>query len=254
MKSAKIKIFRNIIPAIKIYKELFLIRKDRKKIKAALAAGDLEKEREAIKSACVTWSRALMKDFGMEVNVIGRENLPTEGPVVFVANHQSYADIPACSGTIDTIQMGYIAKNDLAKIPLYKQWILDVRSVFIKRNDARESLKAILEGISYIEQGFSLLIFPEGTRSKGGPMKEFKKGSLKLALKPEVPIVPITINGTWKCFERQGYFKGEKVDLVIHEPIPTKGLSKAEQAAIPEKVENIIRKSLEELEAKEKNI
>lgn len=250
MEKKKINWFRNAVPTMKIYGCLLCIREEQKGIRKARAAGDLEKEREYIRRACVKWSNKLMSIFGLEVNVKGRENLPTEGPVVFVANHQSYADIPVCSGIIDTIQMGYVAKADLSRIPIYKNWIKDIRSVMILRDHPRESLKAIQEGIELIEQGFSLMIFPEGTRSHGGPMKPFKKGSLRLATKPGVPIVPITISGTYRCFETQGYFKGDKVDVIIHPAIPTKDLDKHQQTELLEQVEQQISNSLAELEQK----
>ena len=107
-------------------------------------------------------------------------------------------------------------------------------------------MKAILEGISYIKDGFSLLIFPEGTRSKGPEMGEFHAGSLKLATKPEVPVIPITIDGSYRAFEDNGIFKGCTVRYTIHEPIETKGMSRDEKAGLAERVEKIVRSGLKD--------
>ena len=98
-------------------------------------------------------------------HVYGEENIPSEGPVCYVSNHQGYCDIPCYFTALRKIQFGFVAKDDLEKVPKYGDWIKRVRSSMIKRGDPRASLKAILEGIEYIEQGFSMLIFPEGTRA-----------------------------------------------------------------------------------------
>ena len=115
------------------------------------------------------------------------------------------------------------------------------------------ALDDIEEGVSYIKQGFSLLIFPEGTRSRGGRVKEFKKGSLKLATKPGVPVVPITIDGSYRIYEEKGkVVNNAKVAITIHPAIPTAGMSKTEQNQLAERVQHIIESALpEELHALE---
>lgn len=243
------KIFANIPGAVKLITCLKYLRPHKMAIEEAKAEGDTSKEREYILKATSKWGRMVMDMFGSKVNVKGIENLPDNGPVVFVGNHQGYADIFAYCAALTKFQFAFVAKDDLAKIPLYGEWIKRIRSVFIERGDARASLKAINKGIEYIEQGFSLVIFPEGTRSKGSKPGEFKKGSLKLATKPGVPIVPISINGTYKMFEEEGYLKGANIDIIVHEPIETKGMSRKEEKELTEKVENIILGGLREIGA-----
>ncbi|MBQ9519124.1 MAG: 1-acyl-sn-glycerol-3-phosphate acyltransferase, partial [Firmicutes bacterium] len=93
-----------------------------------------------------------------------------------------------------------------------------------------------------LKNGYSMIIFPEGTRSKGGPVKEFKAGSFKPAIKAKVPIVPITLDGTYKVID------GDKdkidgtngVQVVIHQPIETADLTKEEIKQLPAKVYNIV--------------
>ena len=86
-----------------------------------------------------------------------------------------------------------MAKRSLGRIPVFGEWIRDIRSVFIDRDDARSSLKTMEEGIDLLKKGFSLVIYPEGTRSRGPELGEFKKGSLRLATKSGVPVVPVTL-------------------------------------------------------------
>lgn len=221
-----------------------------REIKKYRALGDIEHEKAAILKATNKWGPDMMKAAGVNVHVEGRENIPQEGPVVFVSNHQSYGDIPAFMVAVQTKQFGFVAKKDLGNLPLYGKWITNIRSVYIERDDPRESLKAMDRGIELLKQGFSLVLFPEGTRSRGGQMGEFKKGSLRLATKPGVPIVPITLNGTWHIYEEHGCPHAAEVDFYIHPPIATEGLTKQEASALAPKVEQIIRQKLEEMQSK----
>lgn len=169
------KIFANIPGVVKLITCLKYLRPHKKAIEDAKANGDFEKEREYILKATSKWGKMVMEMLGGKVNVKGLENLPDEGPVVFVGNHQGYADIFSYCAAFTKFQFAFVAKDDLAKIPLYGDWIRRIRSVFIERDDARASLQAINRGIEYIEQGFSLVIFPEGTRSKCSTPGKFKK-------------------------------------------------------------------------------
>ena len=182
---------------------------------------------------------------------MGRENIPEE-PCVIVANHQGYADIPILTQVMKHRQFGCVAKEELSKVPVFNRLITDVRSVYIKRNDARASLRAIETAIEHLELGFSMAIFPEGTRSQGPDMAEFKKGSLRLATKPGAPIVPVTISGSYKCFEEHKVVTGAEVDVYIHPPIYTKDMDRKEASNIAAVVEDIVRTKLVELQAEEK--
>lgn len=241
---------KNIGFGIFMYWDLRTISKNKKMIHKYRAEGNLEAERREICQAETTWGRHLIEKTGADIRVTGRENIP-EGPVVFVSNHQSYTDIAIFTWAVDHKQFGFVAKEDLRRLPLFGQWIADVRSVFIKRNDPRESLRAIEEGISLLKQGFSLGIFPEGTRSKGPNMAEFKRGSLRLATKPGMPVVPVTISGSYKCFEEPGTPTKARVDVYIHPAIETANMPKKEAGELAVVVEKIIRDKLAELQAKE---
>lgn len=238
-----IKIIKNIKFGIWIYFNLLSLRQFSANMKKARESGDLGFERENILKSTSTWGRSIVKKLNIKLNVQGLENLP-EGPVVFVSNHQGYGDIPMYCAAITNKQFGFVAKEELGKIPYFGNWIRDIRSIFIKRDDARASLKAIDEGINLLNQGFSLVIFPEGTRSKGPHMGDFKKGSLRLATKPGIPIVPITINGSYGIFEEKGYAQSAEVDFFIHPAIETKDLAKVEANNLAEVVEKVIREKL----------
>lgn len=242
------KIFSNIPGAIKLIDCLKYLKAYKIGIEEAKAEGNAEKEREFILKATSTWGPMVLDRFGSKLTIQGIENLPDEGPVVFVGNHQGYADIFAYCAAFQKFQFGFVAKDNLSKIPLYGEWIRRIGSVFIERDDARASLQAIKEGIKKIESGYSLVIFPEGTRSKGKDPGEFKKGSLKLATKPGVPIIPVTINGSYRMFEEKGYLKGTNIDMIVHPLIETKEISRQDEKELTEKVEKIIVDGLHKLQ------
>lgn len=246
------KILKTIIFAIWMYFNLRHLRPYHYKIKGFRDVEDYVKEREEILNSTTTWGRGIVKKYKIKLNVTGLENVP-EGPVLFVSNHQGYADIPIFCAVINDKQIGFVAKNSLGKIPVFGEWIRDIRSIFIERDDPRSSLKTIEEGITLLQNGFSLVIYPEGTRSRGPQMGEFKKGSLRLATKSGVPVVPVTLNGTYHVYEDLGYVhSGATVDFYIHPAIETKELTKLEANNLAERVEEIIKTKLVKLQAAEK--
>jgi len=220
----------------------------KKAIADARQACDHEKERQLILEAVRGWAGEVFNYFETDINIINPENLPASGPAVYISNHQSYADIPLFFHAVRNHQVSFIAKDSLEKAPLFGYWIRTSRGLFLKRGDARASLQTINEGAELLRQGFSLVIFPEGTRSHCSEMADFKPGSLKLATKAKVPVIPVTVNGTYHMFEETGTMtKGTHIDFMVHKPINTADLSRAELAALPEKVEAIVRSGLEKL-------
>ena len=136
-------------------------------------------------------------------------------------------------------------KKELKKLPLINKWITLAGSIYLDRENPRKSMEGILEGIKTLKNGHSLVVFPEGTRSRGDKMGEFKSGSFKLATKSKVPIVPLTIDGTYRVMEANKILiKPSNINFYVHKPIYTDKLSKEEIAKLPETVEHIIRSKL----------
>ncbi len=186
------------------------------------------------------WAKRLVDITRSQVKVNGTENLP-DGPVLFVSNHQGNFDIPVLLGYVNK-PMGFISKVEVQKIPIVPRWMEVMNCVFINRKDRRQAILSIKEGAEKLKEGHSLVIFPEGTRSKGGEVAEFKAGSLRLATDSGVPIVPIAINGTYKIMEHSGLFmKPSNVEVSILPPIGTenrnvKELAKELQTLISKKI------------------
>ena len=244
------KILRNLMSVPTFISCLKYLNTYKKNIIAARESGDIETEKENILLATSSWGKGLCDSIGLEYDVEGYENLPDEGPVVFMPNHQGYADVILLCAVLDKFQFGFVAKDKLNKVPLYGKWIHLIHSVLINRGNPREGLKAIAEGVSNLKKGYSMLIFPEGTRSQSGEMGEFKQGAMKLATKAKVPIIPISLDGTWHCLEEKGYVSSAHAKVKIHPPIETAGLSRAEEKALNDQVYDIIKTGLDEIQGK----
>jgi 1-acyl-sn-glycerol-3-phosphate acyltransferase len=241
-----LRIFRNIVTGVKLYNALRVLTPYRKSLLEAQVSGNAEKEREILLELTSAWGNHIIKTFDIRITVNGKENLPEKGPVLFVANHQSFSDIPIACAVLNKFQFGFVAKSTLERNPLYGRWIRDTRNVYIDRESPRASLRAIEDGIKLLEQGFSMMIFPEGARSKSAALDEFKKGSLRLATKPGVPVIPIAIHNAYRVFEEYGYVKyGVDVTVNILPAIDTKGMPRDVANNLSAEVENIIRRDLE---------
>lgn len=180
-------------------------------------------ERDRIIHQTPNWfGQGMIQITGSKVDVKGLERIPKHQAVLFVSNHQSNFDIPLLMGYLQT-PLGFISKAEMQKLPIVKDWMTLMNSVFMDRSNRRQSLQAIKDGIQNLKAGHSLVIFPEGTRSMGKDMGEFKAGSFHLAVKSGVPVVPITINGTYNILEaNNNRVQPANITLTVHEPIYAK--------------------------------
>lgn len=235
---------KTIIAAIKILINLISYNKELKHAQKLNKEGKIA-ERDAFVTPLVQqWAQFIISITGKDtkVTVNGVENIPKDSACVFIGNHQSYFDIPVLLAYANK-PIAFIAKSEIKKVPYLNKWMDLMQCTFLERNNPRQSVQAMAEAVENVKKGYSLVIFPEGHRSKGKPMQEFKPGSFKLAFRSEAPIIPVTIDGTSKLYEENG-LRSADVRLTIHPPVPTKGLSREEQAAIPEKVRQIIEAAL----------
>ena len=183
---------------------------------------------------------------GTKVNVEGIENIPKDTAVLYVANHNSFFDIVISYAYIPYLY-GFVSKKEVDKVPGLNIWMRFVGCLFLDRDNIKEALKTILKGIDIIKNGFSLFIFPEGTRSKDGKMAEFKEGSMKLAIKSNAPVIPVAMTNTRDIFERQmPRIKSTKVNLIIGKPIYINELSADDKKTLGNYTKNQISKLIEE--------
>jgi len=185
------------------------------------------------------WARSLLRVAGAKITVQGTENIP-QNPAVFVSNHQGNFDIPIMLGHIGKPK-ALLAKIELAKIPFIRVWMKHLHCIFVNRSNVRQAMNSLNEAVKLVESGYSVVIFPEGTRSKSDELGEFKSGAFRIAAKTGAPIVPIRIQGSYKLMENNGFWiTPADVTVTILPSIPTEGLSKTEIAALPEQVKELI--------------
>ena len=221
------------------------IQKHKRKIDRARAEGRDADEQEWIRLAENFWGPAILTHWKADVVRTGEKEIP-EGGVLFVSNHDGYADIPAFMMAIPEKQFGFVAKEELMKIPIFSKWIVRIRSIMLLRDDPRIALKVFQEGEDMLKRGFSIVIFPEGTRAKGKEMIPFQKGSLRMALRTGAPIVPVATKGSWNCFEANGYPCAGIIRFHIFPPIETAGLPKTVEGDLSERIESMIRDKVDE--------
>ncbi|MDN3426399.1 lysophospholipid acyltransferase family protein [Microbacterium sp. APC 3898] len=165
------------------------------------------------------WATGIMKRTQSNVTITGLEKLP-EGPVLFVSNHEGNFDIPVLLSKIPK-PFGFISKKEVKKLPIIPLYMEQMNCVFLDRTDRRSALKSITDTVGKLKEGHSILIFPEGTRSKGEGMGEFKSGFMRIAKDSGVPIQPIAILGTSEIMEKNNN-KVLPADVAVQllDPIP----------------------------------
>lgn len=184
-------------------------------------------------------AKNIIKKTNSTVVVTGLERIPN-GPVLFVANHQGLFDILLLIGYLDR-PVGFIAKEEIKKIPIVNQWMTEMKCVFIDRSNRRTALKVIDDGIASIKSGQSMVVFPEGTRGQGREINPFKSGSLRLATRSGVPIVPLTIDGTYQVFEEnRRKIKASHITLTVAEPIYPEQYEKMKHNQLALNIQGII--------------
>jgi len=191
-----------------------------------------------------TWSRILILVTGCAMDVRGRENIPPKGGVCFVSNHVGIFDIILALAYAGR-PFGFIAKKELLYLPFIDIWIYMLGGLFIDRINIRKAKKTIDLGIQKLQKGWSMLIFPEGTRSKGQGLLPFRSGAIKLATNSLVPIIPIAIAGSYEVFEKDYRVHGVPVKMVFCPAINTSELSGEDRRhLLPDQVRSVIEAAL----------
>ncbi len=163
---------------------------------------------------CHTWIRPLMRIAGVQLHKEGEENLEQDRPVLYVGNHQGDMDILLIMRELEGLY-SIIAKIETKKIPIVSQWMANADCIFMDRGNPRQTLESIKRAQDLLTEGRTVVVFPEGTRSQGPEMNEFKSGALRCALKAKVPVVPFVIDGSYKVFEQQRRLKPADVYFQI---------------------------------------
>ena len=173
-------ILRTIVWFFYFFGALIVLTPKMNEAKRRKAAGDESGCRAIVDRYVPMWMSTLMRIAGCTVTVNGLENIPKDRAVVFTPNHQSDYDIPITLVHLDRPH-ALVAKVETLKIPLVRTWMKLFDCVFIDRKNPRQAVTAMKEAGALLARGESVIVFPEGTRSKGDAMGEFKHGAFKMA-------------------------------------------------------------------------
>lgn len=197
------------------------------------------------------WARLIIKLSGCALTVTGREYIPPRGGLCIVSNHGSIYDIVLALAYIGR-PIGFIAKKELAYIPLLNMWIYLLGGFFIDRKNIRNAVKTITRGVERIKAGEAIIIFPEGHRSRGQGLLPFHPGSLKLATQSGSPIVPMALSGSYEVFEKNYRLHPGPVKVSFAPPIFTADLPPSDRKQVlADRIRDIIAGMLKEQEGPE---
>jgi len=179
------------------------------------------------------WARSLLLFPGIRVTVEGTGKIRTDGSYIFVSNHLSYMDTPVVLSHVP-VQFRFLAKAGLFQIPFLGWYLSRGGHVPVPREDPRAAVRILTRAAEIIRaRGISLLIFPEGGRAQDGVLQEFRDGAAYLAIKAQVPLVPLALIGTREVLPMGGkVFHRHPVLLRIGDPIPTAGMILRDRRAL----------------------
>jgi len=194
------------------------------------------------------WCEWLLKVLGIRIVVLGNPLPPRGQRYVFMSNHQSQLDIPVLEVLLKDYDIRFLAKKSLFKIPFFGWGISALGYIPVEREDPKEGLRSLLACISALQSGVSLVIFPEGTRSRTGELLPFKKGGMLVPLKVQVPVCPIAIYGTKDILPKGSlwlHLNKKEVYVYVGSLIETKGMTLKDKEKLSQMVREEISRGLE---------
>jgi len=178
------------------------------------------------------WANVLILISLSPVKLIGRERLPKKQVAVYASNHLSYYDTPVLFAKLP-FQFRIIAKQSLWKIPFVGWYLNRSGQVPIDAKSGRSAIAGLLRGVKTLQAGLPLVLFPEGGRAENGQMTPFQSGAAFMAIKAQVPLVPLALIGTYELLPIHTYhLKPRPLKIVAGEPISTLGLTTRDADAL----------------------
>jgi 1-acyl-sn-glycerol-3-phosphate acyltransferase len=186
------------------------------------------------------WARLCVLSSGCSLTVRGAENLRRHPVAVYASNHTSYMDTPVIFASLP-FQFRILAKKELWSIP-FIGWYLDRSGqIPIDTNNPRATLSSLGAGVKALRSGMPLFVFPEGSRTPNGELQTFLSGAAYLAIRAQVPLVPIALSGVYDLLpiHTRHFYPGE-LTLTAGEPIPTAGMHLRQAEELTERLRTAI--------------
>jgi 1-acyl-sn-glycerol-3-phosphate acyltransferase len=191
----------------------------------SLMAGLWDKSGRQQHAIAHLWARTLLLISLSPVKIIGREKLHVYETAVYASNHLSYMDTPVLFAKLP-FQFRILAKQSLWKIPFIGWYLHRSGQVPVDSNSPRSLIASLNRGVATLKHGLPLVLFPEGGRAATGQLQAMMSGCAYMAIKAQVPLVPLTLIGTYELLPIHVYaLHPRPVFIVIGDPIPTAGLN-----------------------------
>jgi 1-acyl-sn-glycerol-3-phosphate acyltransferase len=189
--------------------------------------------------ACTrAWAWLVLKISGIRVRVEGLEYVNPRETAIYCVNHQSAMDIPVLYASLP-VQFRFVAKRSLFNLPFMGWHMRRSGHIPVDRDRPHEAMKSMRKVSQEIRKGKSVVLFPEGHRSRNGQLLPFKAGSFYIAILAGVPIVPITVNGTSYVLKADTYHvRAGQTEIIVHPAISTQGLTLHDVDALSRKVKD----------------
>ncbi len=199
------------------------------------------------------WARLLCASNGIQVEIHGLEHARADRAQVFLANHQSFFDIFALAGYLP-VQIRWVAKASLFKIP-FVGWSMTASGyISVEREDRKNAYKAFMASVEKLKSGASIVIFPEGTRSRDGVIGPFKKGGTLLAMRAGVPMIPVTIMGTAGIIQKGSWrVNPGRVKIILSPPLEVEAVRGKKESAILDQIRETICRNYEKKNGRSRN-
>lgn len=187
------------------------------------------------------WNRIVMAIYDIRFEVRGEDKIPRGQPLVVMSNHQSMLDIPVMFATVP-FHFRFVSKKEIVRIPVFGWAVWASGQIMIDRKKRARAVVSLRKAAERVRAGASVVIFPEGTRSRDGTLRSFKSGGIHLAIDAQVPILPMTISGSHHVSEKGStrIRRGSTIVVTFGTPIPTAGLDASGSSTLKKRVREAI--------------
>jgi 1-acyl-sn-glycerol-3-phosphate acyltransferase len=209
----------------------------------SIPAGFFDRDGSILHAFARAWSKIILQTIFSPVTVVGFEKIDTSKPMVYAANHASAIDIPLLYVYLP-FQFRIIHKKELLSYPIVGWHLKRSGQICIDQQNPARSIGNIRSAVKSLKAGMPLAIFPEGGRSRDGVVLPFMAGAFFMAIKAQVPVVPVALVGTYELLPMDTYhIKSQPMEVRFGRPIPTAGLTLRDMDTLSARV----RKDLEDL-------
>ena len=210
-----------------------------------IAVGWFDKEKYYTGKLIKMWARWVIWSTGIQYEIDGLDNLNLDKQYIFMSNHESALDIVLGVAAIPS-NIVFLAKKELFRVPVFG-WAMEAAGMIkIDRQNPEIARKSVSEAVeTLMHSSFSTLIYPEGTRSNGEELLPFKKGGFILAIRTQLPVVPITILGAGNVLPKGTLaIKKSHIKIIIDAPLETQGMELKNKEILMQDCRNIINQNL----------